>query len=58
MVAGPIGEDGATVPSTVEVGPGHGQGSCNNPTPQHGGNGCEGDAQENNDCNSHPCSSE
>ena len=26
MVAGPIGEDGVTVPSTVEVDPGHGQG--------------------------------
>ena len=31
--------------------------SCTNPTPQHGGNGCEGDAQQNNDCNSHPCPS-
>ena len=31
--------------------------TCTNPTPDHGGNPCTGDASESQDCNTNPCPS-
>ena len=31
--------------------------TCTNPAPQHGGADCTGDAEETQNCNTHPCPS-